>query len=73
MAAGERQARAVPGVVHTDSGARQSGLHAPRWPGDVHATPKPAVMLEASSLLVEEPGKPPRAYDPMRTVVLVPS
>ncbi len=45
----------------------------PRWPGDVHATPKPAVMLEASSLIVEEPGKPPRAYDPMRTIVVVAS
>ncbi len=44
----------------------------PRLPGDVHATPKPAVMMEASSLIVEEPGKPPHAYDPVRTIVVVP-
>lgn len=44
----------------------------PRWPGDVDATPKPQVMLEASSLIIEEPGKPPHAYDPMRTIVVMP-
>lgn len=42
-------------------------------PGDVQGTPDPPPMLLATALIVEEPGKPPVAYDPMATVAVAQS
>jgi Bacterial regulatory proteins, gntR family len=44
----------------------------PIRPGDVDNIQNPVVMLMTGSLIVEEPGKQPVAYDPMRTVLVVP-
>lgn len=43
----------------------------PIRPGDVDTMQNPVVMLMTGSLIVEEPGKQPVAYDPMRTLILV--
>jgi DNA-binding transcriptional MocR family regulator len=43
----------------------------PAKPGDVDTIQNRQVMLMTGSLVVEEPGKPPVIYDPMRTVVVV--
>lgn len=45
----------------------------PARPGDVDTIQNRQVMLMTGSLVIEEPGEPPVIYDPMRTVVLVPS
>jgi DNA-binding FadR family transcriptional regulator len=45
----------------------------PVRPTDVDAIGDMRVMLMESALIVEEPGKPPVAYDAMRTVVRVPA
>jgi len=39
-------------------------------PGDVQGSPQPPPVLLATALIVEEPGKPPVAYDPMATVAV---
>ena len=39
-------------------------------PGDVLGSPQPPPVLLATALIVEEPGKPPVAYDPMATVAV---
>jgi len=43
----------------------------PAKPGDVDTIQNRQVMLMTGSLVVEEPGKPPVIYDPMRTVIIV--
>jgi DNA-binding transcriptional MocR family regulator len=45
----------------------------PIRPGDVDTIRNRVVMLMTGSLIVEEPGRPPVAYDPMRTIIVVPS
>lgn len=42
-------------------------------PGDLQGTPQPPPVLLATALIVEEPGKPPVAYDPMATVAIAAS
>ncbi len=44
----------------------------PIRPGDVDTIQNPVVMLMTGSLIVQEPGKQPVAYDPMRTLIVVP-
>jgi hypothetical protein len=43
----------------------------PIRPGDVDTIQNRTVMLMTGSLIVEEPGQQPVAYDPMRTVIVV--
>ncbi len=43
----------------------------PAKPGDVDTIQNRQVMLMTGSLVVEEPGKAPVIYDPMRTVIIV--
>jgi len=44
----------------------------PIRPGDVDTIRNRVVMLMTGSLIVEEQGQQPVAYDPMRTIILVP-
>jgi DNA-binding transcriptional MocR family regulator len=60
-------AQALPTVTVTPPPGSEVGVR-PIRPGDVDATGS-MVALTLLALVVVEPGKPPVAYDPMRTVV----